>query len=146
MSKKCTFSQKVHFCTFDPADHPKTAYTCAKTHLGRFVTQKYGKVAKVREWAFRHPKIHLFSLQKRASAILATFSGIFAKINFSQNGFLIFSKNAVHVYKKVGFGNAFYRKWEYFAKIVAEITVLQIYHVYAGFADSGVPKPHFSQK
>ena len=110
------------------------------------MTQKCGKVAKVRKWAFRHPKTHLFSLIKRASAILVNFSENFAKIFVSQNDFLIFSKNAVHVYKKAGLGNAFFRKLENFTKVVAKITVWQIHHVYAGFADSGVPKSHFSQK
>ena len=141
---KVHFSQKVHF--LHPPTTQNIAYTYAKTHLGRFVTQKCGKVAKVRKWAFRHPRTHLFSLIKRALAVSVDFSENFAKSFFSQNDFLIFSKNAVHVYKKAGFGNAFFRKLGYFAKSVAKITVLQIYHVYAGFADSGVPKSHVSQK
>ena len=55
-------------------------------------------------------------LDKTRVGHFSEFFGKFRKNDFLQNDFLIFSKNAVHVYKKAGFGNAFFRKSEYFAK------------------------------
>ena len=78
--------------------------------------------------------------KKHALAILMEISRNFTENHFSQNRFLIFSKTLVHVYQNPVFANAILRKWEYFRKIVTEITNAHFAYVYEGFADSGEPK------